>query len=153
VSALVRDINANGYTIRTLGALVLSVIGFGLTLLGSPLLLLGRSSGWRSRLFAALVGAISALNLTYILLVIRAVQMFSVNNPAVLWMGLLPDWIGKLSFAVIVSGLVAGALLITIWIMRKNTTRLTLVLTALVALSAFALLAYLFSWNIVSLRG
>jgi hypothetical protein len=71
-------------------------------------------------------------------------------------MGLLPDWIGKLSVAVIVSGLVAFilfVLLVASWIRRKNISRFTVVHTALAVLSAFALLAYLFTWNIVSLRG
>jgi pimeloyl-ACP methyl ester carboxylesterase len=156
VAALVRDINANGYTARTVGALVISVVGFGLTLLLLPLLLLRRSIGWMARLVAILVGAMSVLNLAYIVLVFRAVQVFSVNNPGVLWMGLLPDWIGKLSVAVIVSGLVAFilfVLLVASWIRRKNISRFTVVHTALAVLSAFALLAYLFTWNIVSLRG
>jgi pimeloyl-ACP methyl ester carboxylesterase len=153
VSALVRDINANGYTPRTVGALVLSLIGFGLTLLLSPLLLLRRGVNWRWRLLALVVGAISALNLTYIVLVFRAVQTFSVNNPGVLWMGLLPDWIGKLSFAVVVSGLVAGVLLIATWINRRRVSGLALMHTTVVALSALTLLGYLFAWNILTLRG
>jgi hypothetical protein len=153
ISALMRDINANGYTLRTVGALVLSVIGFGLSLLLLPLLLLRRPIPWRWRLIALVVGAISVLNLAYIVLVFRAVQMFSVNNPGVVWMGLFPDWIGKLSLAVVVSGVVAGVLLIATWINRKRLAGLTIMHTTLAALSAFTLLAYLFSWNIVSLRG
>jgi hypothetical protein len=153
ISALMRDINANGYTIRTAGGLVFSVVGFGIVLLLLPLVLLRRSVSVQGRVVTILAGIIALLNLTYIILVFRAVQVFSVNNPGVLWMGLLPDWIGKLSMAVIVSGVVSIVLLIAVLIMRKNISRLSVVHSALVVISACALLAYLFSWNIVSLSG